>query len=76
MVFKWFSLVYGIYATLFQQYMFVYKLFRGGQFYWSSKPEYPEKNKDLPQVTDKLSSHNVVSSTPRHERCSKTQIQW
>ena len=27
----------------------------------------PEKT-DLPQVTDKLLSHNVVSSTPCHER--------
>jgi hypothetical protein len=28
-------------------------------------PGYPEKTTDLPQVTDKLPSHNVVSSTPR-----------
>jgi hypothetical protein len=34
-------------STLFQ-------LFRGGQFYWSRKPEYPEKTTDLPQVTDTL----------------------
>ena len=26
----------------------------GGQFYWWRKPEYPEKNTNLPQVTDKL----------------------
>jgi len=31
------------------------------------KPEYPEKTTDLSQVTDKLASHNVVSSTPRHK---------
>jgi hypothetical protein len=30
------------------------------QFYWCSKPEYPEKITDLPQVTVKLLSHNVV----------------
>ena len=26
--------------------------------------EYPEKTTDFPQVTDKLLSHNAVSSTP------------
>ena len=29
--------------------------------------EFPEKTTDLSQVTDKLLSHNVVSSTPRHK---------
>jgi hypothetical protein len=29
-------------------------IFRGGQFYWWRKQKYPEKNTDLPQVTDKL----------------------
>ena len=32
----------------------IFKLHRGGQFYWWSKPEYPEKTTNLPQVTDKL----------------------
>ena len=31
-----------------------YQLYRGRQFYWWSKPEYPEKIIDLSQVTDKL----------------------
>jgi hypothetical protein len=37
-------------------------LYRGGQFYWRRKPEYPKKTIDLAQVTDELS---VVWSTPR-----------
>ena len=30
------------------------QLYRGGQFYWWRKSEYPEKTTDLSQVTDKL----------------------
>ena len=33
-------------STIFQ--------YRGGQFYWLRKPEYPEKTTELPQATAKL----------------------
>jgi len=32
----------------------IFQLYRGGQFYWWMKLEYPEKTTDLSQVTDKL----------------------
>ena len=35
-------------------------LYRGGQFYWWRKLEYPEKTSDLPQVTDKQLYHIML----------------
>jgi len=32
----------------------IFQLHRSGLFHWWRKPEYPEKNTDLPQVNDKL----------------------
>jgi len=32
----------------------ILQLYRGGQFYWWTKTEYPEETTDLSQVTDKL----------------------
>jgi hypothetical protein len=32
----------------------IFQLYRGVQFYWWRKPEYPEKTNDLSQVTDKF----------------------
>ena len=32
----------------------IFQLYRGGQFYWWEKPEYPEKTTDPSQVTDKF----------------------
>ena len=31
----------------------IFQLYRGCQFYWWRKQEYPEKTTDLPHVTDK-----------------------
>jgi hypothetical protein len=52
----------------------MFELYRGDKFYWWKKPEYPKKNTDLSEVTDKFLSQNVVSSTPPHEWDSNSQL--
>jgi len=32
----------------------IFQIYRGGKFYWWMQPEYPEKNTDLSEITDKL----------------------
>jgi len=32
----------------------IFQLYRGSEFYWWRKPEYPEKSTDLSQLTNKL----------------------
>ena len=55
------SLLYGV-LRHFQQY-FIYIV--AVSFNWWRKPKYQEKTTDLSQITDKILSHNVASSTPR-----------
>jgi hypothetical protein len=48
----------------------IFQLYRGSQFYWWGKNHRPVAShwQTLP--------HNVVSSTPRHERGSNSQLEW
>jgi hypothetical protein len=65
--------VIGLWLSCLTPFSTISQLYRGGPLYWWRKPEIPEKTTDLSQITDKL---NVVSSTPRHEEDSNTQLKW
>ena len=55
----------------------IVQLYRGGLFYWLRKPEYQKKTINLPAASHlQTLSHNVASSTRRHERCSNSQLEW
>jgi len=51
----------------------IFQLYRGGQFYWWMKLRVPRVNHRRAASHWQTLSHNVVSSTPRHEWDSISQ---
>ena len=50
----------------------IFQLYRGGQFYWKKTGVPGENHRSLKICV----SHNVVSSTPRHDRVPNSQLWW
>jgi hypothetical protein len=52
----------------------LYQLYHGSKFYWWRKSRVPGENHRLVASHCQTLSYNIVSSTPRHERGSTSQL--
>ena len=63
---------YGAYATFRNMSLISWR-----SVYWWRNPSYQQNTTDLSQVTSwQTWSYNAVSSSPRHERSSNSQLKW